>query len=131
MYAVSVTYSKSANINLHEHTTIKRIGLIQVDDKLETNWQNPQLVSSRVCGCVTDGTPSAFRRKGLSLTALNHIANTHKTKDYDKNLYTLIVPILYVLLDSLYTIVTKSLPICNFLEWQLGSFSLFGINVAM
>ena len=25
-------------INLHQHTTIKRKGLIQLDDKLEKNW---------------------------------------------------------------------------------------------
>ena len=44
---------------------------------------------------------------------------------------TLMVPILYSSPLSLYTMETKSLPMCNFLALQLGSVSLLGISVAM
>lgn len=43
---------------------------------------------------------------------------------------TLIRPNLTVCSESLYTIVTKSLPICIFFELQPGSESLVGIKVA-
>lgn len=44
---------------------------------------------------------------------------------------TLIVPSLYSSPESLYTTMTKSLPMCRFLLQQPLSLSLFGISVAM
>ena len=61
---------------------------------------------------------------------MGRLRDKPKTRLRRKLNLTLILPNLTVCCESLYTIVTKSLPMCIFFELQPGSESLVGIKVA-